>query len=88
MKATQLKDEWREFKYDLANWKKKVPEELKTKTKTDHGQSKSCTEGTTATSGMQQAKEQAKEKPEVKRHQSSTEWCMQKADYLETRTSV
>ena len=44
---------------------------------------------TTATSGMQQAKEQAKEKPEVKkRHQSSTEWCMQKADYLETRTSV
>ena len=55
MKATQLKDEWREFKYDLANWKKKVPEELKTKTKTDHGQSKSCTEGTTATSGMQQA---------------------------------
>ena len=89
MKATQLKDEWREFKYDLANWKKKVPEELKTKTKTDHGQSKSCTEGTTATSGMQQAKEQAKEKPEVKkRHQSSTEWCMQKADYLETRNSV
>ena len=38
-----MKDEWREFKYDLANWKKKVPEELKTKTKTDHGQSKSCT---------------------------------------------
>ena len=78
-KATQLKDEWRKFKYDLANWKKKVQEELKTKTKTAHGQSTSCTEGTTATSGMQQQKEQAKKKPEVKkRHQSSTEWCMQR----------
>ena len=77
VKATQLKDEWRKFKYDLANWKKKVPEELKTKTKTAHGQSTSCTEGTTATSGMQQQKEQSKKKSEVKkRHQWSTEWCM------------
>lgn len=36
VKATQLKDEWRKFKYDLANWKKKVPEELKPKKKTAH----------------------------------------------------
>lgn len=79
VKATQLKDEWRKFKYDLANWKKKVPEELKPKKKTAHAQSTSCTEGTTATSGMQQQKEQAKKKPEVKkRQQSSTEWCMQR----------
>ena len=79
VKATQLKDEWRKFKYDLANWKKKVQEELKTKTKTAHGQSTSCTGGTTATSGIQQQKEQAKKKPEVKkRHQSSMEWCMQR----------
>ena len=51
----------------------------KTKNKTAHGQSTSCTEGTTATSGMQQQKEQAKKKPVVKkRHQSPTEWCMQR----------
>ena len=79
VKATQLKDEWRKFKYDLASRKKKVPEELKPKTKRAHGQSSSCTEGTTATSGMQQQKEQAKKKPEVKkRQQLSTEWCMQR----------
>ena len=73
VKATQLKDEWRKFKYDLTNWQRKVKEELKTKTKTAHGQSIFGTEGTTATSGMQQQKEQAKKKPEVKkRHQSST----------------
>ena len=34
VKATQLKDEWRKFKYDLANCKKKVPEERKPKMKT------------------------------------------------------
>ena len=39
LKATQLKDKWRKFKYDLANWKKKVPEELRIKMKTAHGQS-------------------------------------------------
>ena len=79
VKATQLKDKWRKFKYDLPNWKKKVPEELKPKMKTAYAQSTSCTEGTTATSGMQQQKEQAKKKPEVKkRQQSSTEWCMQR----------
>ena len=72
VKATQLKDEWRKFKYDLTNWQRKVKEELKTKTKTAHGQSTFGAEGTTATSGMQQQKEQAKKKPEVKRHQSST----------------
>ena len=65
-----MKDEWREFKYDLASWKK-VPEELKTKTKRDHGQSKSCTEGTTATSGMLQAKEQAKEKSQKLRRDTN-----------------
>ena len=82
--ATELKDEWRKFKYDLANWKKKVPEEFKPKTKTAHGQSTSFTEGTTATSGMQQQKEQAKKKPELKRRQqSSTEWCMQRLIILE-----
>ena len=78
MKATQLKDERRKFKYDLANWKKD-PEELKPKTKTAQRQSTSCTEGTTATSGMQQQKEQAKKKPEVKkRNQSPTQWCTQR----------
>ena len=36
VKTTQLKDELRKFKYDLANWKKKVQEELKPKVKTAH----------------------------------------------------
>ena len=62
VKATQMKDECRKFKYDLTNWQRKVKEELKTKTKTAHGQSTFGTEGTTATSGMQQQKEQAKKK--------------------------
>ena len=66
VKATQLKDEWRKFKYDLTNWQRKVKEEHKTKTKTAHGKSTFCTEGTTATSGIQQQKEQAKKSQKLR----------------------
>ena len=91
VKATQLKDEWRKFKYDLANLKKKVPEVLKTKTKTAHGQSTSCTREKTATSGMQKQKEQAKKNPEIKTPIETpiiNRVVYAKADYLEPRTSV